>query len=788
MIRAIDRKLFRDLWRMKGQALAIAMVIASGVATYIMSVSTHHSLRLTQEIFYRDYRFAGVFCSLKRAPESLTARIRAIPGVVQAETRVSAAARLELDTYPDPVTARIVSLPDSGEPILNALYLRSGRMPDPLRENETLVSESFATAHSLRSGDQIAAVINGRRRRLVISGIALSPEFIYPLAPGSLVPDFKGYAILWMTRKPLASAYGMDGAFNDAVLTILPGVNPQDIVNRLDDLLRRYGGLGAYSRKDQLSHRYLSEEFKQLAQMATLFPVIFLGVAAFLLNVVITRLITTQREQIAILKAFGYGHMSLAVHYLEFVLIIVAAGSAIGVAAGIWLGRGLSSMYLDFYKFPFLIYELEPAVAFTAAGISATAAVAGTLISLIRVARLAPAQAMQPASPGRYHRGLLEIVELGRLLSQPTRMILRNLERRPFKAMLTVVGTSFAVAILVSGMFFTDSIDRMIDVQFTLAQREDMTVNFTEPSSRRTLYSLSALPGVEYAEPFRSVPARLRFGNRSYLTSVDGYPPGSRLRNLLDERFQPVEPPPEGVLLTDQLATILGVRPGQMLTVEALEGERPIRRTPVVGTIKEYIGVFAYMEIGALNRLMREGDLISGAWMSTNARMESVLYRELKEMPRIASTVIQAKALESFNETMARQVLTFAFFNTLLACTIAFGVIYNSARIALSERSRELASLRVLGFTRGEVAYILIGEMALLTFAALPIGMAIGRAISAFVIKNLQTDLFRIPLVINPRTYAYAALVVLLSALVSVWLMKRDLDRLDLVEVLKTKE
>jgi len=787
-MRAINRKLFRDLWRMKGQVLAIVMVIASGVATAIMSISTHDSLRLTQSTFYRDYRFADVFASLKRAPESLAARIAEIPGVRQVETRVAASARLEVDNYPDPVTALIVSLPDHGPPVLNRLFLRTGRLPDATRENETVITESFANAHKLKPGDSLTAVINGRRRRLVITGIALSPEFIYPLQPGALIPDFQGYGILWMARKPLSVAYGMDGAFNSLAASIAPTANPQDVVDRLDDLTRRYGGQGAYARKDQLSHRYLSEEFKQLEQMAFLFPAIFLGVAGFLLNVVITRLIATQREQVAILKAFGYRNLDLAIHYLEFVLLIVAAGSALGVAGGMWLGGHLSEMYLDFYKFPFLIYELRPEAIALSVGISVGAAVAGTLVSLIRAARLAPAEAMQPASPGCYHRGLLEIVPGMRRLGQPTRMIIRNLERRPVKALLTVTGISFAAAILVSGMFFKDAVDLMIDVQFRLAQRYDLTVNFIEPTSRSAAYSLLSLEGVQHLEPFRSVPVRLRSGHRSYQTSLDGHPPGAQLRHLLDERFAPVTLPPEGVMLTDKLAEILDIRPGERLTVEVLEGARPIREVPVAGTINEYVGVFGYMELSALNRLMREGDVISGAWMSTDPRTLESLFAKLKQMPRVAGATMQAKALANFQETMARQMLTFAFFNTLLASVIAFGVVFNSARIALSERARELASLRVLGFTRGEVGYILIGEMALLTFAALPLGLLIGHGLAAFAIRNVQTDLFRVPLIIHTSTNAFAVAVVLASAIFSVWLIKRDLDRLDLVEVLKTKE
>jgi putative ABC transport system permease protein len=373
-------------------------------------------------------------------------------------------------------------------------------------------------------------------------------------------------------------------------------------------------------------------------------------------------------------------------------------------------------------------------------------------------------------------------------LAQPTRMIVRNLERRPVKAALSTIGIAFACAILMVGGFFSDAMDTMVTIQFKLAQRDDMTVTFVEPTSQKALYALDSLLGVEYAEPFRSVPARLRFQHRSYRTSIQGIPQNNTLRRLLNRQLQPVALPPEGIVLTDHLAMILGIRPGDPLTVEVLEGKRPVRQVNVAGLVSEYVGVAGYMDLSALNRLLREGHAISGAYIATDPLQQQRVYSELKEMPRVAGTSVRTKVLENFYETMAKQVLTFAFFNTLLAGTITFGVVYNSARIALSERSRELASLRVLGFTRGEISYILLGELGILTLAALPIGFLIGRALGAYMIWNLQTDLFRIPLVFEPATYSFAATVVLISAALSGLIVRRKLDHLDLVAVLKTKE
>jgi putative ABC transport system permease protein len=580
----------------------------------------------------------------------------------------------------------------------------------------------------------------------------------------------------------------MDGAFNDLALSVSPGADVAGVIDRLDVLLKPYGGLGAASRANQISHRYLSEEFKGLRQMATVFPAIFLGVAAFLLNVVVTRLVSTQREQVAILKAFGYTNLRLVLHYIEMAVVIVVIGSVLGTLGGAWFGRGLSAMYMDFYKFPFLVFHLTPRAVLLGVLISVAAAILGCVASVARAAALPPAEAMQPPRPARYRVSIVERLGLRRLLAQPTRMILRNIERRPVKALLTVVGASFACAILVMGLFFNDAVVYMVDVQFKLAQREDITVSFVEPTSRRALYSLAALPAVEHVEPYRVVPANLRFQHRSYRTAVSGIPEAAALRRLLDTNLQPVPLPPDGVAITDHLAKILAIRPGDRLTIEVLEGSRPTLEAPVTGLVNEYVGVAAYMRLDALNRALREGNAVSGAYLLTDSTDIDRFYRRLNQTPRVAGSAGRLNALQSFYDTMARQMLTFAFFNTIFAMVIAIGVVYNSTRIAFAERSRELASLRVLGFTRGEIAYILLGELGLLTIAALPVGLVLGRALSAFMVHSFQTDLYRIPIVIAPSTYSFAATVVLVSAAISAWLIKRRLDRLDLVAVLKTKE
>lgn len=786
MVRVLDRKLFRELAGMWGQALAIAAVVAGGTATYVLSTSTLATLKSTQAELYRDYRFAEVFAACKRAPRQLLPRIAEIPGVQAVEARVAAPANLNLPSFADPVTAQVLSL---SEGTLNRLWLKAGRLPEPGRDSEVLLSDGFANAHQIRPGFSIVATIFGRRKRIDVVGIASSPEFIYQLQPGSMIPDFKSYAILWMNREPLEAAFNMKEAFNQVSLTIDREVNAAEVVRAVDGLLESYGGLGAHSRAEQISHKYLSMEFQQLQQMATMFPLIFLSVAAFLLNVVVSRLMATQRTQIAILKAFGYETSAIVVHFLKLCTIIVLIGVALGIVGGAWMGRGMCSMYMEFYRFPYLHYTISTSVCLQAALIGLVAAALGAVHAVIKYASEAPAAAMQPATPGNYKPTMLERLGLGKGLTQPTRMIFRNIERRPVKALLSITGVAFSAAILVMGGFWNDAVDFMLVFQMQRAQRDDLTVSFREAISEKAVYSLTSLPGVSYAEPFRAVSVRLRNGQYEYRTGLQGLQNAGDLRRLLNKDSTVFELPPAGVVLTDYLAKLLHVKVGDRLMVETLEGRRAVLEAPLVGLIAEYIGVSGYMESGALNTLMREGHAISGAHLAVDKRHTPDVLRKLRDMPAVAGTTARARMLQSFYETMARQMLIFAFFNTILAATIAIGVVYNTARIAFSERSRELASLRVLGYTRGEISYILLGELAVLVLAAIPVGLWLGKWLCETMTEATgQNDLFRVPSVISPWSYSFAALVVLIAAVISALVVRRKLDHMDLVEVLKTRE
>lgn len=789
MVSAINRKLLRDLSLLKGQVVTIALVVAAGITAYVSTFSVYRSLSTSQQAYYERTRFADVFARLERAPNAVLERVATLPGVAQAEGRVVENVLLDMPDLPEPVVGQIVSIPSRGQPLLNQLHLRAGRTVEPGRSDEVLVNEAFAKAHQLEPGDRVLALVNGRRVALRIVGVALSPEYVYAVPPGGLWDDNLRFGVFWMDRDALAAAFRMEGAFNDVLVRLVPGASAEAVVDALDRVLKPYGGLGAFPRDKQISDRYVTAEIQQLRANATVVPLIFLGVAAFLVNVVLSRLIGTQREQIAALKALGYSDLAVGVHYLKLVLVVVGLGAVMGTVMGMVSGRALMNLYTTVFRFPLLMFSLDVATVVGSILFSTASAVVGAIASVRQVARLPPAEAMRPAAPPAYRPTLLERSGFHRIFSQAGRMVLRDLERRPWRLLLSSLGIGLAVAILIVGSFSIDAVRYLMGVQYGQIQREAISLTFTRSVPDRARRELEQIPGVLHTEPLRMVPVRLVAGPRSYDTAIQGLPAGGEHRQVLDSNRRPVPLRGEGLLLGRELARRLGVGVGDEVRVEVQEGGRPVRSARVVFLVDDLIGISAYMDIEALDRLIGDDRVITGATLSVDRTRMDEIYARIKELPLVAGVGRTDLFKEQFEKQVAEVMVVFTLVLAAFAAAIAVGIVYNNARVALAVRARDLASLRVLGFSRREISSILLSEIAVGLVLALPLGLVLGKLFAIGVAgAAVDTELFRLPPIIEPRTYAFAVLVVLVAGVLSALLVRRRLDHLDLIGVLKTRE
>lgn len=782
MVKALDRKLLRDLSRMKGQVLTIALVVACGVATFLTFLGAYRSIEWSRDTFYASARFADVFAVCVRAPSGLERDLGEIPGVAQVDTRVSAEVTLDMPAMDEPIRGHLVSYSSA----LNVPLIRVGRGIDG--PDEALVAEAFAKAHGLRPGDAVHAVVDGRQHTFRVAGLALSPEYVFPIVPGSFTFDDKRYGVLWVDRAALAAAVGKEGAFNDVTLRLAPGASEQAVIARVDDLLKPYGGIGAVARIDQTSHHFVDNELGELRAWASLLPAIFVGVAAFLLNVVLSRLVGTQREQIAALKAFGYSNARVALHYLEMIGVVVVLGAVIGTFLGWFLGIGMTEEYTKYFRFPGLSYRLEPSMVLLGTAITLGAAAVGGLGAVRMAVRLTPAEAMRPPTPAKYHRSILEVIGLSPLLSNIGRIVARNVGRRPLRAAASIVGIAFSTAIVVDGLFFMDVVDTLMDHEFGRVLREDVNVSFRDPVDPSALTEIRHIPGVLRVEGERVVPVTLRAGHRDKRVAITGVPEGTELRRVLSREGAPVAIPRDGLLISAALGTVLGVGVGDRVEIEVLEGARVTRSAPIAALVEEMIGLNAYMRSDALHRLLSEQEKVSIALLSVDPRETARISAALKLKPAVAGVTTRTSILESFASMTGSWMTLVSTILSLFAATIAFGVVYNTARINLAERERELASLRVLGFTIGEITTIFAGELSTLVVLGIPLGFYIARGIAWVIVVSTRTEGYHFPLIISAQSLAIATLVVATSGVLSAMIVRRKLDRLDLVGVLKTRD
>lgn len=773
---------------MKGQMVAVSLVMACGLAMMIMARSLILSLATARDAYYETHRFAKVFSELKRAPNSLRSRLAEIPGIAAVDTRVTGKLTLDLPGVAEPADGTILSLPEDRPQQLNKLFVRRGRLPEIGSHSEVVLGEAFANANGFQPGNEIDAIIHGARQRLKIVGIALSPEFVFEVRPGEAIPDPRRFGVFWMRERELATAMQLDGAFNNVIADVAPGEGTASVIAELDRILAPYGGLVAYDREDQPSAVKLRDELNMLRSLSVAYPVVFLSIAAFMTGAVLSRLIRLQREQIAQLKALGYGSWQVGVHYLKFALVIVTTGTVTGCLAGLWLGANVVQLFHKFFQFPSLTFHPDFMAIGVAFLVSSGAAFIGVIGAVRQAVRLPPAEAMRPEPPAEFKVSLFERIGLANLASPAFRMALRNLERRPWQALFTALGLALATGIPVVPGAMRDGITYLMDFQWQQAQRQDVTLSLIEPGSASAVNDMRHLPGVMNVEPFRGVPVRLRFGHHTRRLAVTGLSPDALLNRVLDAQSDPIALPPDGLLVSAKLAQVLGAKPGDRLLLEVQEGRRPTREVTIQGLVTDYAGIAAYMDIDSLRRLMQEGGTVSGGHIALDKRYWNAFLDKVKASPRIASLGIKSAVRESFRKTTGESIGLMQGLYFTFSVIVAFGVVYNSARIALSERSRDLATLRVVGFTHREVATVLIGELALLTLAALPIGLGIGKLLATGIIHAASNESIRLPLVLTLRTYATAVLIVVMSASVSFAVVSRRIRDLDLLGVLKARE
>lgn len=787
VMQAIDRKLWRDFVRLWAQGLAIALVLAAGITVIIMSVGMSRALNDSREAYYAQNRFGDLFAGARRAPDGLIQDIRNIPGVMEVEAQVRNYATLDIPGRAKPATGLLLSFDPMRPPALNIPILRSGRWPE--KPGDVVINEPFAEANGFQLGDTFSVNLNGRKRDVRITGTALSPEFIYTIGPGALMPQNETFGILWLTEDVLDAAFNMDGAFNDISLALLPGTNETDVVDALDLLLEPFGGRDAIGRDAQQSNAFLDAEIQQLEVLAYVLPPVFLGISVFLVNMVVWRIVFLERSEIGLMKAIGYSSWDICLHYLMLAGLIAVVGIVIGTVAGSWLAQAMAALYARYYDFPYLVFGVPSSVYAGSALLALAATSVGALRSAVKAAQLAPAVAMSPPAPPNFRRSVFDHLAAALRLSQPARMILRSLSQWPLRAATTLVGVALAVSTLVASSFFPDAVDDIVDKGFYQSNRQDVLLLFDPDVPLSGLADVARLPDVLQAEPQQYHAAVLRHGHREKRVPISTVGAASDLARVVDDEGRAMAPDGAGLLISERLATALDVRIGDTITTTFESGLRETFDIPVSGVVTQYFGLGAYMQHAHLNALFRQAPRMSTVNVTLADPFEPAAFdQSVTDLPGVMGTIDMTANRMSFVETISQNILVVTTIYAVLGSIITVGVCYNAARIQLSERARELASLRILGFSKFDVAKVLVGEVMILVLLAQPLGWWFGTEVARWMTEGFSSDLYAIPLVLDHSTYARASLIVLSAAVLSTLVVARRLGQLDLIAVMKTRE
>jgi len=773
---------------MRGQVIAIALVLSAATATFVLSTGVHSSLTETRDAYYARNHFADVFANMTRAPRSIIARVAQLPGVQRVEGGILQYATLDMPGRVEPVRALINSVNEEGRTKLNQITLRRGHLPRAGEAGQVVVDEAFAKANGLKLGDPIDALIYGSKERLEVVGIGLAPNYIWSLAAGDIIPDDTRFGVFWMGEKALEAATDRTEAINSLSLTLERGAAEAEVIRRLDTILAPYGGTGAYGREDHPSNAFLDNDLMQLDAMTKVIPPVFLLVSTFLVYIVLGRMIRTERTQIGLIKAFGYSDWSIGWHYLKFSLAIALLAILLGSVAGMWMGHGMTQLYAEYYRFPFLYYQISPAVFLGAGALAVGSAALGALGGMRTAIRLNPAVAMSPPPPPVYRAGAIERFGHWAGFTAIGHMIVRHIARWPGRSAITVLGVALSMALLFSNMQFLDSSRTMLDSYFFRAQRQQLTVTFVEARNDDVLYALAQMPGVQRVEGTRAIAVKISHGHLSERSAIESADAHSVLTARIDSDGSEIALPPAGLMLSRQLAEQLDVHAGGKVLVEMLGGRRTRSFQPVASIVDEFIGARAYADERTLAAIARDAAPVGAALLRIDPDMRDDILTQLKEMPLVLGVTERDAALKKFEEMIDQNMLTMISFYIAFASAITVGVVYNSARILFSERAHELATLRVLGYHRSEVGIVLLGELALLVVVSVPFGCVIGYWMAQLMTAMFSSDLFRLPFAPSRASYGYSALVVLAAALMTAMVVARRVLQLDMVRVLKARE
>ncbi len=783
------RKAVRSVWRGRRSYAACVALLAIGVAVFISFNLLFVNLTAAQQSHYRELRFADAFAVVQGIPNEAVARLADIDGVAAVRATLTYEARMPRDDDTlRPVTLRLTSYEPRDGARLNDFELTEGALPG---RDGILVGSGFAAAHSLAPGDALPLVIGGREITPQVDGFVRAPEYVYAIPDtGTLFPDAEIFGFGYMERSRLETLAGRTGLSNRVAFAFAEGVSLADLRPQLEESLRPYGLRSLTDRDGQASHAMLQQEVDSIGAMATSLPSVFILMAAVILTIMLGRVIEQERMQIGTLKAFGFANRAIVGHYLLYGCFAGGAGGLIGVGLGVAMTDGISAVYLEYFNMPALRVPPDPRYLAGGFVLALASGVLGALGGARRVLKLEPAEAMRPLAPPPVRGDILaRLPFLRALLASHGMMAIRNLGRNRFRSAFVLLGLSFSFALTALLVSFGEIFDALLFDQFTKIELYDAKMTLASPVSYpAALEAARALPGVTNAEAILELPCELSRAHLRETVTLTALPRDSDLFHLYDaERRVAVPLPSGGAVLSASLAEKLHARQGDILRLKTPYTGDDTYPLPVADIVASNLGAGAYLCADTLWALLDQAPAAGALLLEIPAAGIPKLRAALADARNITALAAQADTRQSY-DVMLDSFIGLIYFMSLAGVGVAYAIIRSTAAISLSERSREYATMRVLGMHPREIARVVGFEYWVLLAVAIPPGIALTRGLKAAMADMINNDLFTIPLYTAPASFAAAAaLCVLTVALCNRSAVKR-VSGFDMVEVLKERE
>ena len=660
------------------------------------------------------------------------------------------------------------------------------------RDEEVILSEGFAAKHDLQPGDRISVVLNRKRQSYLIVGTAISPEYVYLVrGQGDLVPDPEHFGILYIKEQYAREVLDFQDATNEIVGRLVPdaGVDVETLLNRMDRILEPFGVMNTTPRSRQASHRVLSDEINGGRISSTTVPLVFLGAAALVLNILMSRLAERQRTIIGTLKALGYTDREVLGHYVSFGFVVGIVGGLAGIGVGIWLASSMVAMYQDFFQFPRFVYQFYYDLFAWGMLISIVFAILGTLRGVWAVLGLQPASAMRAKPPEKGGAIFLERwPALWNRFGFCTHIALRNLMRNRIRTITGVGSTALATAMILMSLSMSDGLWFLMDYQFDKVSHSDLEIGLRDERGWPALQEVRALPGVDYAEPVFGLVCDLQHGRHCRRMAITGLSAEHRLTTPAQRDGTPIQIPRTGLVLSRKLAQILDARVGDHLQVKPVRGRRQVHSVRVASIVDTFVGLSCYADLAYLSSLVGESLAINSVQATIDPSRQHELFAAIKKLPNAQGLSVLADQRANMQDTFVKSMGASMGVLILFAGMLAFGSLLNNALVELSDQLRDMATFRVLGYHPREVAGIFFRQNLLVFVSGVAVAIPLGYGFVVAIIRAYDTELYRLPVVFEPRSVVTAVLTVSVFVGLAQLVVYRQIRRLDWLEGIKIKE